>query len=719
MAHRHAQRDRGSTSNFQRDRDARLKHDARGDGGNLDEDEDEFGRDKRNDKGGDRRRGGYLDDVKSDQSRRSGLMRAPSDDGARFMGRNRRKSANENTFQDDGSFMDQFKGQQESRGKSGGKGKGSGKGGGKGKGGREYVMPEEDDGSTRYQVEHEKQLKAMRDPEPKKGDQDEGRKGKGKGKGKGITRSPFEGAGKGGRTPNPKETDAFGRDISKDKAAQGWGHGGGASSQIALVGFQSEGREGGTDGLSAHDNRPMLKTKAQIEAEETSQNGGGPSTVQEARDSLQAAVGGKIDVKEDLNELVAKQVRAKLMKNTKLYDELQIRIDRLREAKESAGAGAVQPKTVQKHQEGEVIVLSKVDAQGRILKGAIDRGPDPSGVTEHSFAKEKRPKAFLQRHKDGERQEWFRDDGNQSLDDLVAEAKTNTASMDDNFADAIVRQAKYTGPVNPDDEYDHDMGIDQYSDRRSRMSREKREQKEREHAINETRKMNTAQDRDPYWLHGSNFRLKDKVIAVGNRVYLALPPRDPICEGHCYIIPIEMEVSTRNADEDVWTEMRNFKKCLLIMFAQMGKDCIFLETAMKLSQQKHTIVEAIPLPAGKAAQASGYFKEALTNISAEEEMEAVHKRIIDTRGKGLRACIPKNFPYFHVEFGINGGFLHMIEDEENWDRQFGHHVAAGMIKKQHRGKQGESQKDGDARVSAFKRSFAPHDWTAQLREEAE
>ena len=143
--------------------------------------------------------------------------------------------------------------------------------------------------------------------------------------------------------------------------------------------------------------------------------------------------------------------------------------------------------------------------------------------------------------------------------------------------------------------------------------------------------------------------------------------------------------------------MRNFKKCLIMMFAKMGKDVIFLETCMKPSQQKHTVVEAIPLPGGKAAQASGYFKTNLETISAEEEFEAVHKRIIDTRGKGLRASIPKNFPYFHVEFGINGGYLHMIEDEENWDRQFGHHVCAGMIKKEHKGKLGESQKDGEMR----------------------
>lgn len=40
---------------------------------------------------------------------------------------------------------------------------------------------------------------------------------------------------------------------------------------------------------------------------------------------------------------------------------------------------------------------------------------------------------------------------------------------------------------------------------------------------------------------------------------------------------------------------------------------------------------------------------------AESEWSQHHaKRMIDTRAKGLRGCIPPNFPYFHVEFGLSG-----------------------------------------------------------------
>ena len=39
--------------------------------------------------------------------------------------------------------------------------------------------------------------------------------------------------------------------------------------------------------------------------------------------------------------------------------------------------------------------------------------------------------------------------------------------------------------------------------------------------------------------------------------------RGSLAEGHCLIVPSEHASSTRQVDESVWTELRNFKKCLL------------------------------------------------------------------------------------------------------------------------------------------------------------
>ncbi|KAI8562725.1 hypothetical protein RHMOL_Rhmol03G0056600 [Rhododendron molle] len=39
--------------------------------------------------------------------------------------------------------------------------------------------------------------------------------------------------------------------------------------------------------------------------------------------------------------------------------------------------------------------------------------------------------------------------------------------------------------------------------------------------------------------------------------------------------------------------------------------------------------------------------------------------------KGLRGSVPKDFPYFHVEFGLNKGFVHVIDDEQKFKANFG------------------------------------------------
>ena len=70
------------------------------------------------------------------------------------------------------------------------------------------------------------------------------------------------------------------------------------------------------------------------------------------------------------------------------------------------------------------------------------------------------------------------------------------------------------------------------------------------------------------------------------------------------------ESATRAVDYNVWDEIRNFKKCLIMMFAKQVKDVVFLETVMGLAQQRRLcMVECIPLPQDIAKQAPLYFKK--------------------------------------------------------------------------------------------------------------
>lgn len=45
--------------------------------------------------------------------------------------------------------------------------------------------------------------------------------------------------------------------------------------------------------------------------------------------------------------------------------------------------------------------------------------------------------------------------------------------------------------------------------------------------------------------------------------------------------------------------------------------------------------------------------------------------------QGLRGSIPPNFPYLHVEFGIADGFVHVIDDEQKFDRSLARSVMIG------------------------------------------
>ena len=109
---------------------------------------------------------------------------------------------------------------------------------------------------------------------------------------------------------------------------------------------------------------------------------------------------------------------------------------------------------------------------------------------------------------------------------------------------------------------------------------------------------------------GNENRPKHLTMAIANFSYLTLPPRKPLVNGHCYIVPMQHEGATRNVDDDTWEELRNFKKCLVKMFDEQNKEAIFLETAMHLSRQKrHCVVECIPIPSSFSKDAPLYFKK--------------------------------------------------------------------------------------------------------------
>ena len=165
-------------------------------------------------------------------------------------------------------------------------------------------------------------------------------------------------------------------------------------------------------------------------------------------------------------------------------------------------------------------------------------------------------------------------------------------------------------------------------------------------------------------------------------------------------------------------------KCLMQMYGSKGLSVIFYEDASHPSLHRHPALIAIPISPSQFDQAPAYFTQAL-NL-AESEW-ATHRPIIHTStpelGKwGFRKRIPKEAPYFHVWFNLEGGMGHLIEDEERWGNgeMWVRGVVGGGLLEIERSIWGRMGRwtGHDGRVEGFKRKWDKFDWTKALKVES-
>ncbi|CAL0320768.1 unnamed protein product [Lupinus luteus] len=297
---------------------------------------------------------------------------------------------------------------------------------------------------------------------------------------------------------------------------------------------------------------------------------------------------------------------------------------------------------------------------------------------------------------------------------IPAQQKNGEDDVDMHLARTIMQNKQFKVSTRADDEYD-------FEDGQSRKSRKKQggdDHKIIQKNVHASRFM-TQQERCLFCLENPK-RPMHLVVSIANFTYLMLPQWQPVVPGHCCILPIQHESATRTLDDNVWTEIRNFKKCLIMLFAKQEKEVVFLETVMGLAQQRrHCMVECIPLPKDIAKEAPLYFKKAIDE--AEDEWSQHNaKKLIDTSQKGLRNSIPKHFPYFHVEFGLNKGFVHVIDDEKQFKTNLGLNVIRGMLhlaeEDMYRRRQYDAAEVQKQAVASFSKEWEPFDWTKQLNE---
>ena len=58
-------------------------------------------------------------------------------------------------------------------------------------------------------------------------------------------------------------------------------------------------------------------------------------------------------------------------------------------------------------------------------------------------------------------------------------------------------------------------------------------------------------------------------------------------------------------------------------------------------------------------------------IDESEQEWAQNTKLVDLSKKNIRHAVPKGFPYFAVDFGMQGGFAHVIEEEASFPHYFG------------------------------------------------
>lgn len=97
------------------------------------------------------------------------------------------------------------------------------------------------------------------------------------------------------------------------------------------------------------------------------------------------------------------------------------------------------------------------------------------------------------------------------------------------------------------------------------------------------------------WCLGNKKETKHLIVSTGSKCYLCLPQEESLNEGHCIIVPVQHEMSTRELDEDIWDEIKNYKIALTKMFLEKDMDVVFFESARSFRHYPHCFVQCVPL----------------------------------------------------------------------------------------------------------------------------
>ncbi|XP_053564539.1 CWF19-like protein 2 isoform X2 [Bombina bombina] len=377
----------------------------------------------------------------------------------------------------------------------------------------------------------------------------------------------------------------------------------------------------------------------------------------------------QILTEEDLNKLGAKIVKAELLGNMDLATKLKAQLEEARKQKESQAetSSSVRDRKTniqESHlKEDQEVLLVRTDQSGRSW---------PVNATSDTLEQRggRRKRQMATTHVDKERVRYFHDDDNQSLQDLVRREKM--ATSEDQNKLFLRMAAKCTEKTDQDYYTLDDMFVSKAA---KKEGEEEEEERERRQAIAEHRKLANRMENCPYCFDNKDLP-KHLVISIGVKVYLSLPNYVSLTDGHCLIVPLQHYTAATLLDEDIWNEIQMFRKALVKMFEARDLDCVFIESNIIVKKRFHLVYECIPLPKEAGDMAPIYFKKAI--MESDEEW-SMNKKLIDLSTKDIRRSVPKGLPYFSVDFGLQGGFAHVIENHHKFPHYFGKEIIGGML----------------------------------------
>uniref|UniRef100_A0A0R3RG91 CWF19-like protein 2 n=1 Tax=Elaeophora elaphi TaxID=1147741 RepID=A0A0R3RG91_9BILA len=198
-------------------------------------------------------------------------------------------------------------------------------------------------------------------------------------------------------------------------------------------------------------------------------------------------------------------------------------------------------------------------------------------------------------------------------------------------------------------------------------------------------------------------------------VYLSSVPWRPLIKEHCLIVPTAHYSSIVTLDEDVYDEIKKFKRALVSMWQKEEMDCLFVEIVKNVKHRKHMYIECIAIPNEIGEMAPIYFKKAIDDSEGEW---VDNKKLVDLS----KRVIPKGFSYFAVDFGLQPGYAHVIENEDRFPQNFAHEIIGGMmdVERRHwRMNESLTMDEQRANTAELKRLWEPFDWTRESKKNDE